>query len=276
MLNVADAGTWAADERAHAHRAASVPAVLAIRDLELSFGAIKALDKVSLHAGPGEILGIVGPNGAGKSSLLNSISGFYTPGRGSIVFHGQEIVGLSPHLVARLGVARTFQNIQLYLGMSVLDNLMAGRHIHSKNGVLQAILRPWGMREEVRQREAVEEIMRFLELQPHRHTAVGTFGYGIRKRIDLGRALAMEPRILLLDEPMAGMTMDEKEDMVRFVLELRTKRGLPIVLVEHDMQVISEIADRVVVLDWGRHVAEGHPDDVLRRPEVVSAYLGRG
>jgi branched-chain amino acid transport system ATP-binding protein len=258
----------------HPNSDAAAQRVLQLRNIHLSFGAIKALDDVSLHVDAGEILGVVGPNGAGKSSLLNSISGFYRPRKGSIVFEGKEIVGQRPNQVAQLGIARTFQNIQLYLGMSVLDNLMAGRHVHSKGGVLQAVLRPWGMSEEVRQREAVEEILRFLELQPQRHTPVGNFGYGIRKRVDLGRALAMEPRILLLDEPMAGMTMDEKEDMVRFVLELRAQRGLPIVLVEHDMQVISEIADRVVVLDWGRHVADGPPDDVLRRPEVVKAYLG--
>ncbi|MGF7162617.1 branched-chain amino acid transport system ATP-binding protein [Rhodoligotrophos appendicifer] len=249
-------------------------AVLKVEKLQLSFGAIKALDDVSLEVHPGEILAVVGPNGAGKSSLLNSISGFYRPNEGRIQFEETDIIGLRPNMVARLGVARTFQNIQLYLGMSVADNLLAGRHIHSRGGLLQAVLRPWGMRDEVRQRQAVEEVLRFLELQPHRHVPVGTFGYGIRKRVDLGRALAMEPRILLLDEPMAGMTMDEKEDMVRFILQLRRQRRLPIVLVEHDMQVISDIADRVVVLDWGKHVAEGRPDDVLRRPEVVSAYLG--
>jgi branched-chain amino acid transport system ATP-binding protein len=248
--------------------------VLEASNLQLSFGAIKALDDVSMHVAPGEISAVVGPNGAGKSSLLNSISGFYRPSQGRITFDGTEVIGLPPNRVARLGIARTFQNIQLYLGMSVLDNLMAGRHIHSRGGVLEAVIRPWGMREEIRQREAVEEVLRFLELQPQRHTPVGTFGYGIRKRVDLGRALAMEPRILLLDEPMAGMTIDEKEDMVRFILQLRKQRRLPIVLVEHDMQVISEIADRVLVLDWGRHVAEGKPEDVLRRPEVINAYLG--
>lgn len=260
--------------REDAIMAATAETVLDVRSLQLSFGALRVLDDISLQVGRGEILAVVGPNGAGKSSLLNSISGFYRPRKGSIAFEGQEVIGLHPNQVARLGIARTFQNLQLYLGMSVLDNLMAGRHIHSKGGVLQAVLRPLGMREETRQREAVEEILRFLELQPHRHTLVGTFGYGIRKRVDLGRALAMEPRLLLLDEPMAGMTMDEKEDMVRFILELRSQRGLPIVLVEHDMQVISEIADRVVVLDWGRHIATGSPDEVLRRPEVVKAYLG--
>ena len=248
--------------------------VLEASNLQLSFGAIKALDDVSMHVAPGEIFAVVGPNGAGKSSLLNSISGFYRPSQGRITFDGTEVIGLPPNRVARLGIARTFQNIQLYLGMSVLDNLMAGRHIHSRGGVLEAVIRPWGMREEIRQREAVEEVLRFLELQPQRHTPVGTFGYGIRKRVDLGRALAMEPRILLLDEPMAGMTIDEKEDMVRFILQVRKQRRLPIVLVEHDMQVISEIADRVLVLDWGRHVAEGKPEEVLRRPEVINAYLG--
>lgn len=254
-------------------RTAPAP-VLEVRNLELSFGALRALDDISAEVLPGEILAIVGPNGAGKSSFLNSVNGFYRPSRGTVRFMGQDITGWRASEIARLGIARTFQNIQLYLGMSVLDNLLSGRHIHSSGGVLQALLRPWGMRDEIRQRAAVEEIMDFLELQPHRHTPVGTFGYGIRKRVDLGRALAMEPKLLLLDEPMAGMTMDEKEDMVRFILELRAQRGMPILLVEHDMQVISEIADRVVVLDWGRHVATGAPAEVLRRPEVVRAYLG--
>lgn len=263
-------------QRTGSSELAATPPVLEVRDVTLSFGAIKALDGISLNVYEREIFSIVGPNGAGKTSMLNSISGFYRPDQGSIRFRGNEIVGLQAHQVARLGIARTFQNIQLYFGMTVLDNLMAGRHIHSSGGVLKAIVRPWGMREEVRQREAVEEILRFLELQPYRNKQVGTFGYGIRKRIDLGRALAMEPKMLLLDEPMAGMTMDEKEDMVRFVLELRSQRGIPIVLVEHDMQIISEIADRVTVLDWGRHVATGEPADVLRRPEVIDAYLGNG
>jgi branched-chain amino acid transport system ATP-binding protein len=257
----------------HAAGSAEAP-ILDIQGLLLKFGAITALDKVSLQVGPGEILAIVGPNGAGKSSLLNSINGFYRPREGAISFAGHRILGVPPHRIARLGIARTFQNIQLYLGMSVLDNLMAGRHIHMSGGVLRAVLRPWGMKEEVRNREAVENVLQFLDLQPQRHMAVGTFGYGIRKRVDLGRALAMEPRLLLLDEPMAGMTMDEKEDMARFIIETRKQRGIPIVLVEHDMQVVSDIADRVVVLDWGRVVADGRPAEVLRRPEVVAAYLG--
>jgi branched-chain amino acid transport system ATP-binding protein len=249
-------------------------AVLDVRDLVLRFGAVTALDNVNVSLRADEILAIVGPNGAGKSSLLNSINGFYRPQQGSIVLEGKSILGLPAHRIARIGIARTFQNIQLYLGMSVLDNLMAGRHIHMHAGLLKAVIRPLGMREEVRHREAVEEVLRFLDLQPQRHVPVGTFGYGIRKRVDLGRALSMEPRLLLLDEPMAGMTMDEKEDMVRFIVETRRQRGIPIVLVEHDMQVVSDIADRVVVLDWGRVVADGAPADVLRRPEVVAAYLG--
>lgn len=255
-------------------KGSSAKPVLSVDNLVLKFGAISALENVSLDARPGEILAVVGPNGAGKSSLLNSINGFYRPQTGSISFEGREISGLRPHQIARLGIARTFQNIQLYLGMSVLDNLMAGRHVHMQGGVLQAIVRPWGMKEEVRNRQAVEEILRFLNLQPQRNTAVGTFGYGIRKRVDLGRALSLEPRLLLLDEPMAGMTMDEKEDMARFIIEVRDAKGIPIVLVEHDMQLVADIADRVVVLDWGRVVADGEPADVLRRPEVIAAYLG--
>lgn len=255
------------------HAAAGINAI-EVRDLTLRFGAIVALDKVSLDVRRDEILAIVGPNGAGKSSLLNSMNGFYHPQQGSIRFEGRDILGLRPHQVARLGLARTFQNIQLYLGMSVLDNLMAGRHVHMNAGILQALIRPLGMREEVRNREAVEEVLKFLGLQPQRNTPVGTFGYGIRKRVDLGRALCMEPRVLLLDEPMAGMTMDEKEDMARFIIEVRERRNIPVVLVEHDMQIVSDIADRIVVLDWGRVVAEGDPKTVLRLPEVVAAYLG--
>ena len=209
----------------------------------------RVLDDIWLSFYFGAKIGVLGLNGAGKSSLLNAINGFYKPSRGRIRFNGRDIVGLAPHQVARLGIARTFQNIQLYLGMPVLDNLMAGRHIHMKNGVLQAIIRPWGMKEEARQREAVEKVLQFLGLQAQRNTPVGTFGYGIRKRVDLGRALCMEPRLLLLDEPMAGMTTDEKEDMARFILEVRRSTGIPIVIVEHDMQLVSDIADRVLVLD---------------------------
>jgi len=262
--------------REAAQAAAAGTPVLEVRDLTLRFGTHAALDGVSLDIRPREILAIVGPNGAGKTSLLNAINGFYRPNAGSIRFEGQSILGLRPNAIARRGIARTFQNIQLYRGMSVLDNLMAGRHIHMRGGVLRAILRPWGMREEVRHREAVERVMRFLGLEPYRYAAVGTFGYGIRKRVDLGRALAMEPRLLLLDEPMAGMTLEEKEDMARFIIELRAERSIPIVLVEHDMQIVADLADRVVVLDWGRLVADGEPGEVLRRPEVVAAYLGSG
>jgi len=247
---------------------------LDVRKVKVQFGEIVAVDDVSLTVGNGEIFAIVGPNGAGKSSLLNAINGFYKPRNGDVRFNGQVITGLPPHKVAQLGVARTFQNMQLYLGMPVLDNLLAGRHVHMKGGVLQALVRPWGMKEEAKQREAVEEVLDFLDLQPYRNIPVGTFGYGIRKRVDLGRALCMEPRLLLLDEPMAGMTMDEKEDMVRFILEVRRSKNIPVVIVEHDMQVVSDIADRVLVLDWGRIVALGEPAEVLQMPEVVAAYLG--
>lgn len=248
--------------------------VLEIRDVKVQFGAIVAVNDVSATVNSGEIFAIVGPNGAGKSSLLNAVNGFYKPRSGQIKFNGSDIVGLRPNQVARLGIARTFQNMQLYLGMPVLDNLMAGRHIHMKGGILQALIRPWGMKEEVAQREAVEKVLEFLGLQAQRNTPVGTFGYGIRKRVDLARALCMEPKLLLLDEPMAGMTMDEKEDMARFILEVQRTTGIPIVIVEHDMQVVSDIADRVLVLDWGQVVAIGKPAEVLRLPEVIAAYLG--
>jgi branched-chain amino acid transport system ATP-binding protein len=253
---------------------AAADAVLEVRGVRVEFGSIVAVNDVSASVRAGEIFAIVGPNGAGKSSLLNAINGFYRPSRGEIRFKGRDIVGMKPSQVARLGIARTFQNIQLYLGMPVLDNLMAGRHIHMKGGIVQALLRPWGMKEEVRQREAVERVLEFLGLQAQRNTPVGTFGYGIRKRVDLGRALCMEPQLLLLDEPMAGMTMDEKEDMARFILDVRRTSGIPIVIVEHDMQLVSDIADRVLVLDWGQVVAIGEPAEVLRLPQVVAAYLG--
>lgn len=248
--------------------------VLDIKDVKVQFGAIVAVNEVSAQVNSGEIFAIVGPNGAGKSSLLNAINGFYSPRSGQIKFNGIELVGLRPSQVAKLGIARTFQNMQLYLGMPVLDNLMAGRHIHMKGGMLHALFRPWGMKEEVVQREAVERVLEFLGLQAQRNTPVGTFGYGIRKRVDLARALCMEPKLLLLDEPMAGMTMDEKEDMARFILEVQRNTGIPIIIVEHDMQVVSDVADRVMVLDWGQVVAVGTPSDVLRLPEVVAAYLG--
>ncbi len=248
--------------------------VLEIRNIKVEFGAIVAVNNVSCTFNAGEIFAIVGPNGAGKSSMLNMINGFYRPSAGQIHLMGQNIVGLKPHQIAKLGVARTFQNIQLYLGMPVIDNLMAGRHVHMKGGVLEALIRPWGMREEVRQREAVEKVLQFLGLQAQRNTPVGAFGYGIRKRVDLGRALCMEPKLLLLDEPMAGMTIDEKEDMARFILDVRRSTGIPIVIVEHDMQLVSDIADRILVLNWGQVVATGEPSEVLRLPEVIAAYIG--
>lgn len=258
----------------HSAPAAEHDPVLEICDVKVQFGSIVAVNNVSATVSSGEIFAIVGPNGAGKSSLLNAVNGFYKPRSGQIRFNGRDIVGLRPHQVAKLGIARTFQNMQLYLGMPVLDNLMAGRHIHMKGGILQALIRPWGMKEEVAQREAVEKVLEFLGLQAQRNTPVGTFGYGIRKRVDLARALCMEPKLLLLDEPMAGMTMDEKEDMARFILEVQRSTGIPIIIVEHDMQVVSDVADRVLVLDWGQVVALGKPAEVLRLPEVVAAYLG--
>ncbi len=248
--------------------------VLEFKDITVRFGAIVAVDNVSATVNAGEIFAIVGPNGAGKSSLLNAANGFYKPANGQIRFKGKDLVGLKPHQIAKLGVARTFQNIQLYLGMPVIDNLMAGRHVHMKGGILQALVRPWGMKEEAKNREAVERVLQFLGLQAQRNIPVGTFGYGIRKRVDLGRALCMEPQLLLLDEPMAGMTIDEKEDMARFILEVRQATGIPIVIVEHDMQLVSDIADRVLVLDWGHAVATGEPAEVLRLPEVIAAYIG--
>ncbi|ODU04308.1 MAG: ABC transporter ATP-binding protein [Pseudonocardia sp. SCN 72-86] len=249
--------------------------LLVAAGLRLEFGGVKALDDVSFTVRRREIYAIVGPNGAGKSSALNTISGLYKPRAGSVVFDGQQITGRSAPTLARMGLGRTFQNISLYAGMSVLDNVLTGRTVHMRAGLTRAIVRPWGLREEARHRAAVEEIIDFMRLGAFRHAAVETLGYGIRKRVDLARALAMEPRLLLLDEPMAGMNLEEKEDMARAVLDVRAERSCTLVLVEHDMGVVSDLADRVLVLDWGQVIAEGVAAEVLRLPAVVAAYLGK-
>lgn len=243
--------------------------------LRLRFGGVTALDDVSFGVRRGEIYAIVGPNGAGKSSALNCVSGVYKPSEGSITLGGRSIVGHKTHALARMGIGRTFQNINLYAGMSVVDNILTGRTVHMRGGVARAVLRPWGLREEAVNRAAVEEIIEFMHLQRFRHTHVDKLGYGIRKRIDLARALALEPRLLLLDEPMAGMNLEEKEDMARAVLDVRAERDCTVVLVEHDMGVVSDLADRVLVLDWGQVIAEGGAHEVLNLPHVVAAYLGK-
>ncbi len=250
-------------------------AKLLIKDISLSFGGVKALDRVSLHVNEGEILGLIGPNGSGKSSLLNCVNGFYRPNSGRISFLDQDITGLPPHKIARLGIGRTFQGIQLYREMTVLENLLAGRHVKMTSHPLASFIYwPWVHREEVEHRRAVEDIIDFLEIESIRKMVVGALGYGLRKRVDLGRALAIEPKILLLDEPMEGMNVEEKEDMVRFVLDIREAMKIPIVLVEHDMEIVMDIADRIIALDFGHKIAEGPPTVVKNEPAVVQAYLG--
>ena len=239
------------------------------------FGGVTAVDEVSLEVRTGEILSVIGPNGAGKTSLLNMISGFYRPDRGRIVFEGEDITRLPPSRVAERGIARTFQNIALFKGMTVLDNLMLGRHVRMKAGVLASFVY-WGFaqKEEIAHREKVEDLIEFLKLEDLRKLPTGALSYGLQKRVELGRALALEPKLLLLDEPMGGMNQEEKEDMARYVLDVNEERGTTIILIEHDMGVVMDISKRVVVLDRGRVIAEGAPQSVQASPEVIRAYLG--
>jgi len=243
--------------------------------VSLRFGGVIALADVSVNLGRSEILAVIGPNGAGKSCLLNCMNGFYRPQEGRIYFQDLDITRMRSHHIAKLGVARTFQGIQLFPGLSVIDNLLAGRHIYMKTNPVQGFLyRLWTHREEMRERRKVEEIIDFLEIKHIRHALVGALSYGLRKRVDLGRALAMEPKVLLMDEPMAGMNLEEKEDMARFVIDIREAMDIPVVIVEHDMQVVMDIADRIYVLNWGNVIAEGNPESIKRNPEVIQAYLG--
>jgi branched-chain amino acid transport system ATP-binding protein len=250
--------------------------MLTAERISLSFGGIQALLDVGMEVRQGEIFAIIGPNGAGKTSFMNCINGFYRPQTGSIHFEGKEITRLSSHRIAELGIGRSFQGLQLFDGLSVLDNIMAGRHFRFKTGILSdAIYFGRTRREEIKQRKIVENIIDFFEIEPIRKSVVGALPYGMRKRVDLARALAAEPRLLLLDEPLAGMNRDEKEDIARFILDISEEMGITITVVEHDMGLVMDICDRVVVLDFGRKIAEGTPEEIRTNEEVIRAYLGK-
>ncbi len=258
------------------HSAASpVEPVLTVSGLRKSFGRFMALSGVDLKVRAGEVRAIIGPNGAGKTSIFNCLSGVYVPQTGSIRFLGSEIRGMKPHKIAALGMARTFQNVELFEHLTVLDNLMLGRHMHlDYEWAAAMVFLGKAKREELRHREVVEDIIEFLEIESYRKSLVGMLPFGVLKRVELGRALAMEPFLLLLDEPVAGMNVEEKEDMARFILDIRDELGIAIVLVEHEMQMVMDLADRVLVVDLGRTVALGTPEEVQNDPDVIRAYLG--
>ena len=249
--------------------------LLKVDNVSLAFGGVKAITDISLDIRKGEIRAIIGPNGAGKTSMLNVINGFYTPQQGVITFRGKERRAMKPHHAVHQGIARTFQNVALFKGMTTLENIMAGRSVHMHRNILWQMM--WhgpALREEIEHREKVEEIIDFLEIEHIRRTPVGKLPYGLQKRVELGRALAMEPSLLLLDEPMAGMNLEEKEDMSRFILDVNQQRGTTIALIEHDMGVVMDLSDRVVVLDYGKKIADGPPDEVKNSKAVIDAYLG--
>ena len=249
--------------------------ILDVKNISLRFGGVKALTDISFNVKEHEIRAIIGPNGAGKSSMLNCINGVYTPQEGNITFRGKTFSHMDSRQVAEMGVARTFQNLALFKGMSVIDNIMSGRNLKIKSNILLQALRIGpAEREETLHREKVEHIIDFLEIQAYRKTPVGQLPYGLQKRVDLGRALAMEPQVLLLDEPMAGMNVEEKQDMSRFILDVNDEFGNTVVLIEHDMSVVMDISDRVVVLDYGKKIGDGTPEEVRNNPDVISAYLG--
>ena len=258
-----------------AERAEHDGPLLEFVDARLRFGGLEVLDDVSFHVMPGELFAIIGPNGAGKTCIFNCLSGVYVPEEGSIRFLGREICGMKPHKIAALGIARTFQNVELFEHLTVLDNLMLGRHLHVDYGWAAAMaFLGKARREELRHREVVEDIIEFLEIEAYRKSLVGMLPYGVLKRVELGRALAMEPLLLLLDEPVAGMNLEETEDMARFILDIRDELGIAIILVEHEMRMVMDLADRVLVVDLGRAVALGTPEEVQNDPNVIRAYLG--
>jgi len=249
--------------------------LLRVEDVSISFGGLQALNKVSLEIYPGEIMAIIGPNGAGKTTMLNIINGFYRPDEGRILFEGKERTTMHPDHVAALGIARTFQNVALFKGMSVLDNIMMGRHLHMKSGFFsQGFFWGLGQKEEIKHREAVEWVIDWLEIENIRKTPAGMLPYGLQKRVELGRVLAAEPKLLLLDEPTPGMNLEEKEDITRFILDANEELDYTIALIEHDMGVVMDICDRLVVLDFGNKIAEGPPDEIKANPKVIQAYLG--
>jgi branched-chain amino acid transport system ATP-binding protein len=250
--------------------------IVEVRDVSLSFRGVRALSHVSFHVQKGQLFSIIGPNGAGKTSMLNCISGRYTPSEGTIVFAGRDITKLKPNARAALGIGRTFQNLALFNHMSVLDNILVGRHHLIRTNFLSGALYWFGgaEREELTHRRAVEEIIDFLEISHIRKAIAGTLPYGLRKRVELARALALKPDLILLDEPMAGMNLEEKEDMARYVIDINEEWGTTVVMIEHDMGVVVDISHHVMVLDFGRKIAEGEPEAVMAHPEVKRAYLG--
>ncbi|UCD97426.1 MAG: ABC transporter ATP-binding protein [Chloroflexota bacterium] len=250
--------------------------ILNVEDINLVFGGIHALRDINFEVRTGEILSIIGPNGAGKTSLLNCINNFYQPVSGKILYNGENLCRLPSYKIAKLGVARTFQNTALYTGLSTLDNLMAARHIHMRSGLMKCILY-WGLsqKEDLTHREIVEEIIDFLEIAHIRKSIVGALPHGLRKRVELGRALALEPQLLLLDEPMTGMNQEEKEDMARFILDINERKGTTVLLIEHDMGVVMDIVDHIIVLDFGIKIAEGMPEEIRHNEAVINAYLGK-